>query len=104
METKLDDIAEEKAVWTDVLKDFYTPFTETVDSAKKNMPKVLIESDVVCPKCGKKMIVRTSRFGTQFLGCSGYPECKTMMPLNKDGSAAPVDEKAMKNAKNAALK
>ena len=94
MENKLDDIAEEKAVWTDVLKDFYTPFIDTVDSAKKNMPKVLIESDVVCPKCGKKMIVRTSRFGTQFLGCSGYPECKTMMPLNKDGTAAPVEEKS----------
>lgn len=94
METKLDDIAEEKAVWTDVLKDFYTPFTDTVNSAKENMPRVLIESDVVCPNCGKKMIVRTSRFGTQFLGCSGYPECKTMMPLNKDGSAAPVDEKS----------
>ena len=94
METKLDDIAEEKAVWTDVLKDFYTPFNKTVDSAKKNMPRVLIESDVVCPKCGKKMIVRTSRFGTQFLGCSGYPECKTMMPLNKDGSAVQVDEKS----------
>ena len=46
METKLDDIAEEKAVWTEVLQDFYTPFNETVDSAKKNMPKVLIESDV----------------------------------------------------------
>ena len=58
------------------------------------MPKVLIESDVVCPNCGKKMIVRTSRFGTQFLGCSGYPECKTMMPLNKDGTAAPVEEKS----------
>lgn len=94
METKLDDIAEEKAVWTDVLKDFYTPFNETVDAAKKNMPRVLIESDVICPNCGKKMIVRTSRFGTQFLGCSGYPECKTMMPLNKDGSAAAVDEKS----------
>lgn len=94
METKLDDIAEEKALWTDVLKEFYTPFNDTVDSAKKNMPKVLIESDVLCPKCGKKMIVRTSRFGTQFLGCSGYPECKTMLPLNKDGSAAPVDEKS----------
>ena len=94
METKLDDIAEEKAVWTDVLKDFYTPFNETVDAAKKNMPRVLIESDVICPNCGKKMIVRTSRFGTQFLGCSGYPECKTMMPINKDGSAAAVDEKS----------
>lgn len=94
METKLDDIADEKTLWTDVLKEFYTPFNDTVDSAKKNMPKVLIESDVVCPKCGKKMIVRTSRFGTQFLGCSGYPECKTMLPLNKDGTAAPVDEKS----------
>ena len=94
METKLDDIAEEKAVWTDVLKEFYTPFNDTVNSAKQNMPKVLIESDVVCPNCGKKMIVRTSRFGTQFLGCSGYPECKTMMPLNKDGTAAPVEEKS----------
>ena len=94
METKLDDIAEEKAVWTDVLKDFYTPFNDTVNSAKTNMPRVLIESDVVCPKCGKKMIVRTSRFGTQFLGCSGYPECKTMLPLNKDGSAAQVEEKS----------
>ncbi len=94
METKLDDIAEEKAVWTEVLKDFYTPFNDTIDSAKKNMPKVLIESEVTCPNCGKKMIVRTSRFGTQFLGCSGYPECKTMMPLNKDGSAAPVEEKS----------
>ena len=94
METKLDDIADEKAVWTEVLQEFYTPFTDTVDSAKKNMPRVLIESDVLCPKCGKKMIVRTSRFGTQFLGCSGYPECKTMMPLNKDGTAAQVDEKS----------
>ncbi len=93
METKLDDIAEEKAVWKDVLKEFYTPFSEVVNSAQKNMPRVLIESDQVCPKCGKKMIVRTSRFGTQFLGCSGYPECKTMMPLTKDGKAAPVDEK-----------
>ena len=94
METKLDDIAEEKAVWTEVLKEFYAPFIDTVDSAKKNMPKVLIESEVTCPNCGKKMVVRTSRFGSQFLGCSGYPECKTMMPLNKDGTATPVEEKS----------
>ena len=93
-----------KAVWTDVLKEFYTPFNDTVNSAKQNMPKVLIESDVVCPNCGKKMIVRTSRFGTQFLGCSGYPECKTMMPLNKDGTAAPVEEKSDEKCENAVLK
>lgn len=82
MEDKLDKIAEKKAVWNKVLKDFYGPFIETVDNAKKNMDKINIESDQVCPKCGKVMLVKNSRFGTQFLGCSGYPECKTMMPLN----------------------
>ena len=94
METKLDDIAEEKAVWVDVLKDFYEPFIDVVSSAKDKMPKVLIESDVTCPNCGKKMVVRTSRYGTQFLGCSGYPECKTMMPLSKEGKPVQVDEKS----------
>ncbi len=94
METKLDDIAEEKAVWNKVLQDFYEPFNNVVNSAKEKMPKVLIESEQVCPKCGRKMIVRTSRFGTQFLGCSGYPECKTMMPLAKDGTAVQIDEKS----------
>lgn len=82
MEAKLDDIAEKKAVWNDVLKDFYDPFVKIVSDAKQNMERINIESDVVCPNCGRKMVVRTSRFGSQFLGCSGYPECKTMLPLN----------------------
>ncbi len=100
MENKLDEIAEDKLVWNNVIKDFYTPFIETVTEAKKNMQKVTIESDIVCPNCGSKMVVRTSRFGSQFLGCSKYPECKTMLPLNKDGSVAPppseTDEKCEK--------
>ena len=85
METKLDEIAENKLKWNEVIRDFYTPFIETVSEAKQNMQKVLIESDTLCPNCGSKMVVRTSRFGTQFLGCSKYPECKTMLPLDKDG-------------------
>lgn len=92
MEDKLDKIAEKKAVWNTVLKEFYDPFIETVNNAKKNMEKVNIESDQVCPKCGKVMLVKNSRFGTQFLGCSGYPECKTMMPLS--GGEAPEPEKS----------
>lgn len=89
MEEKLDEIAENKAVWNKVLKDFHDPFIETVNNAKQNMEKVNIESDQVCPNCGKVMLVKNSRFGTQFLGCSGYPECKTMMPLS--GQAEPVE-------------
>ncbi|MCD7780178.1 MAG: type I DNA topoisomerase [Candidatus Gastranaerophilales bacterium] len=100
METKLDEIAEDKLKWNEVIKEFYTPFIETVSGAKQNMERVAIESDTLCPNCGSKMIVRTSRYGTQFLGCSKYPECKTMLPLNKDGQAAEppkeTDEKCEK--------
>ena len=37
---------------------------------------------IKCPNCGNKMVVRTSKFGTQFLGCAGYPECKTIISIN----------------------
>src|SRR5574344_948342 len=82
MEGKLDKIADKKAVWTKVLKDFYDPFMETVEKATQDGGKVLVESGVACPNCGKPMVLRTSKYGTQFLGCSGYPECKTMMSLD----------------------
>ena len=82
MEEKLDLIAEQKLVWNNVLEEFYKPFMEVVNSVLKNGQKVVIESDKLCPNCGKKMLVRTSRFGNQFLGCSGYPECKTIISIN----------------------
>ena len=82
MEEKLDLIAEKKAVWNVVLQEFYTPFMEVVHSVMKDAKKVTIESDKKCPNCGRVMLVKTSRFGTQFLGCSGYPECKTIISLN----------------------
>jgi len=82
MEEKLDLIAEQKLVWNVVLDEFYKPFMEVVNSVMKNGQKVVIESDKLCPNCGKKMLVRTSRFGNQFLGCSGYPDCKTIISIN----------------------
>lgn len=82
MEAKLDLIAEKKAIWNVVLQEFYTPFMEVVQSVMKETKKVNIESDKKCPNCGRVMLVKTSRFGNQFLGCSGYPECKTIISLN----------------------
>ena len=99
MEKKLDEIAEDKLVWSDVLNDFYQPFAKIVNSARENMQRIVIDSGKTCPNCGKPLVVRTSRWGTQFLGCSGYPECKTMMPLNADTSEQqekPVEEKCEK--------
>lgn len=33
-----------------------------------------------CDKCGKPMVIKTGRFGN-FLGCSGYPDCKNIQPI-----------------------
>ena len=82
MEEKLDKIAEKEAVWVKVLQDFYAPFMEEVNAVMKTAQKVTIETKVTCPNCGKPMVLRSSKTGSQFLGCSGYPECKTAMSLN----------------------
>ncbi|GHT69721.1 DNA topoisomerase 1 [Endomicrobiia bacterium] len=87
IEEKLDKIAEDKVVWQNVLKDFYEPFEKDLKEAEKNLQRQKIhaqETSEICPNCGKHMLIRDSRRG-QFLGCSGYPECKTTMPLGKDG-------------------
>ena len=82
METKLDQIAEKKAVWNDVLENFYEPFIKEVNKALQTGERVKIESKIKCPNCGKPMVLRIGKNGSQFLGCSGFPDCKTMMSLN----------------------
>ncbi len=49
--------------------------------------EVVVEEDVneTCELCGRPMLLRWGKFG-RFLGCSGYPECKNIQPLEK-----PVD-------------
>jgi len=81
METKLDNIADRKLVWNKVLKDFYDGFIPTVEKAMNDNTRVTVDTKVTCPNCGKPMVLRSSK-GRQFLGCSGYPECKTAMSLN----------------------
>lgn len=82
MESKLDEIAEKKAIWNEVLEKFYEPFIAEVNKALGNTERVKIESNIKCPNCGRPMLVKTSKKGQQFLGCSGYPECKTVMSMN----------------------
>ncbi|MFH1239277.1 MAG: type I DNA topoisomerase [bacterium] len=77
MEEELDEIADGKREWTDVLKDFYTPFSEALSLAQNKM-----KYEEVCDKCGKPMVIKRGPFG-QFLACTGYPKCKNTLSLNK---------------------
>jgi len=44
----------------------------------------------ICPSCGKIMVLRASRRGTnagkQFWGCSAYPTCKGMLNFSPQGT------------------
>jgi DNA topoisomerase-1 len=72
MEEHLDEIAEAKSTWKDVLDHFYSDFTGKLDAAGKRMrPNEPVATDIQCPKCGRPMAIRTGRTGV-FLGCTGY--------------------------------
>ncbi len=85
MESKLDQISEGELPWVDTIRDFYTGFADTLKDAESKMDGVRIkvpdvESEVVCELCGRKMVVKSGRFG-KFLACPGYPECKNTKPI-----------------------
>ncbi len=85
MENKLDEVAEDKQNYVKMLKDFYEPFNKNLIEVQDKIEKVKIpeqETDVVCEKCGRKMVIRQGRFG-KFLACPGYPECKNIKPYNE---------------------
>jgi DNA topoisomerase-1 len=42
-----------------------------------------LDSGRKCEKCGKPMVLRSSAKG-KFLGCSGYPKCKTIVNVTPD--------------------
>lgn len=76
MEKELDEIAEGSASGVTLVSDFYHSFMPLVDIAQKDMKKIgPKETDEVCPKCGKPLVIRTSRYG-EFMACSGFPKCK----------------------------
>jgi DNA topoisomerase-1 len=42
-----------------------------------------------CDLCGKPMALKRGRFG-QFLGCTGYPECRNIRKIARSGAVAPA--------------
>ncbi len=76
MEEDLDEIADGKLVWNDVLGEFYKLFEPRVKDAFSDMEKKApTETGEVCPNCGNPLVIRKGRYG-EFVACSNYPECK----------------------------
>jgi DNA topoisomerase I len=88
METKLDEVEENKVSWPDMIREFWSPFKTSVDDVSKTVDSykgTLDEkTEFTCEKCGKPLLKKLGRFGF-FLACSGFPECRSTrsIPLAK---------------------
>lgn len=76
MEEELDEIAEGKIKWQEVLKEFYAPFKKQLKAAENvEHVEIAVEySDRICPEDKGRLLVRQSRYG-KFLACENFPEC-----------------------------
>ena len=81
MEEELDGIEDGKLIWTQVVSDFYKPFSESLEIAKTQIKKEIIPTDEVCELCGKPMVIKWGRRG-KFLSCSDFPKCKFAKSIN----------------------
>ncbi len=81
MESQLDGVAEGKEDWVQMMRRWYDPFAESVKKAGTEMESLKVpprEAGQDCPTCGKPMVIRSSRYG-EFVSCSDYPKCKTIV-------------------------
>lgn len=85
MENRLDDIASKGENWLGVVSNFWNGFENLLakaDSSSLTMKEPPKETDIVCEKCGGKMLIRTGRYG-EFLACSNFPKCKNTKPVEE---------------------
>ncbi len=91
MENELDDIANEKLSYVELLTNFYKPFIKDIkdkDSIEKISNLGPAESKYKCPKCGGPMVYKLAKSG-KFISCQKYPECKGALTLEGKEIAEP---------------
>ncbi len=91
VENDLDSVQSGESDWVETLDRFYGDFDKTLKQAKEEMKGVKIqlkedETDIICEKCGRRMVIKTGRFG-RFIACPGYPECKNVKKLVQENGA-----------------
>ena len=87
MEQDLDTVENGDVEWVALLSQFYGEFEKNLKKAKADMEGVKIQlkedqTDIVCDKCGKLMVIKVGRFG-KFIACPGWPECKNIIPYTE---------------------
>lgn len=96
MEEKLDAVEAGDSQWLQVLKDFYGPFSQTLDKARQEMQSIkksAVPTDIPCPLCGEKLVIKWGKNG-EFLACANYPQCRHTQDFtrNDQGGIVPKEK------------
>jgi len=94
MENDLDSVSSGSNTVVEVLDKFYSKFKVDLDAAFDSVDNgtVTVEAettDIICEKCGAKMIVKSGRFG-KFAACPNYPTCKNTRSLTENTVEEPA--------------
>ncbi len=84
IEEGFDEVAEGKLGWTEVCREFYTPFKKDLEEKEATVEKQVEVSDTPCPHCGKPMIIKFGRMG-KFLACP-EPGVKVTLPMPEEAA------------------
>ncbi len=102
LEKDMDLIAEGKKTLQDTIQESREMLTTVMEELekekqkiKKNIKEASRKQNTIgkCPVCGKDLIIRMSRRGKRFVGCTGYPKCKNTYPLPQRGVIIKTDRK-----------
>ena len=101
LEEDMDKISEGKKTLDATVKESRKMLTQVVEALEKEKEKIrtninnaIREQNTVgkCPKCGKDLLIRRSRKGKRFVGCSGYPDCSNTYSLPQHGGLSVTDK------------
>jgi len=101
LEENMDKIAEgkikEEAVLEEsreMLKQVFSELDKNRDNIIESLQAGLREDKIIgnCSLCGNELMIRRSKRGSRFIGCSNYPNCTFSLPLPKSGQIVVIDK------------
>ena len=99
MEEELDAVESNKKDWHDLMGDFYESFDKSLTKLEENRKEIKEslqeETEEICEKCGKSLVIKWSRNG-RFYACSGFPNCRFTKPLFQSEIVVDSDKKCPK--------
>jgi DNA topoisomerase-1 len=93
IEDELDNVAEGKIKWQEVVKEIYVPFKKDLEEKGASIEKMDMDEklDEKCPDCSKNLVIKQSKRG-RFIGCTGFPDCRYTRSYIDEATQNKIDE------------